>query len=94
MKPGYVYILASKPMGVLYIGATDDLARRVSEHRQGSQKSFAQHYNCQRLVWFEEFENIHDARAFERKMKKWNRAWKVNRIVMSNPQWRDLAQSL
>ena len=94
MKLGYVYILASKPMGVLYIGVTDDLAKRVEQHRSKAVSSFAKRYNCEQLVWFEEFENIHDARAFERQMKKWKRAWKVNRIVERNPYWRDLAQDL
>ena len=94
MKPGYFYIFASKPMGVLYIGVTDDLAKRMEQHRSQSVSSFARKYNCHLLVWFEEFENIHDARAFERQMKKWNRAWKVNRIVEANPTWHDLAQAL
>ena len=94
MKPGYVYILASKPMGVLYIGVTDDLANRMEQHRSRTVSSFAKKYNCRILVWFEEFENIHDARAFERQMKKWKRAWKVNRIVEMNPLWQDLAQGL
>lgn len=92
MKPGYVYILTNKPMGVLYIGVTDDLSKRVAEHRSGAVSSFTKRYNCHHLVWFEEFENIHHARAFERQMKKWNRAWKVNRIVNANPHWRDLAE--
>lgn len=94
MKPGYVYILTNKPMGVLYIGVSDDLARRIEQHRSGAVSSFTKTYNCHRLVWFEQFENIHDACAFERQMKKWNRAWKVNRIVAMNPEWHDLAARL
>ncbi|MCP5383652.1 MAG: GIY-YIG nuclease family protein [Altererythrobacter sp.] len=94
MKPGYVYILASKPMGILYIGVTSDLANRIAQHRSKAVPSFAKKYNCHLLVWFEEFENIHDARAFERQMKKWKRAWKVNRIVERNPHWHDLASEL
>ncbi len=94
MRPGYVYILTNKPMGVLYIGVTSDLARRVEQHRLGGVAAFTKRYNCHRLVWFAEFENIHDARAFEGQMKKWNRAWKVTRIVESNPTWRDLADDL
>ena len=92
MKPGYVYIVTNKPMGVLYIGVPDDLPRRVSEHRARAANSFSKRYNCERLVWFEQFENIHDARAFERQMKKWNRLWKVQRIVEANPHWMDLAE--
>ena len=94
MKAGYVYILASKPMGIIYIGVTDDLAKRVGQHRSGAVGGFTKNYNCHQLVWFERFENIHDARAFERRMKKWNRAWKVNRIVELNPTWRGLADEL
>ena len=94
MRPGYVYILTNKPMGTLYIGVTSDLVRRVEQHRSGAVSGFAKRYNCRRLVWFEQFEDIQDARGFERQMKKWNRAWKVHRIVTANPQWRDLADEL
>ena len=94
MKKGYVYILTNKPMGTLYIGVTDDLPTRIDQHRSRAVPGFTKAYNCHLLVWFEEFENIHDARAFERQMKKWNRAWKVNRIVERNPTWRDLANDL
>ena len=94
VKPGYVYILTNKPMGVLYIGVTDDLARRVEQHRAGAVAAFTKRYNCHLLVWFERFENIHHAREFEWRMKKWNRAWKVTRIVEMNPQWHDLAEQL
>lgn len=91
MKPGYVYILTNKPMGVLYIGVTSDLPNRVEQHRSGAVSSFTKRNNCHRLVWFAEFENIRDAREFEIRMKKWNRVWKVARIVEMNPTWRDLA---
>lgn len=94
VKPGYVYILTNKPMGVLYIGVTDDLVRRVEQHRSRAVDGFTKRYNCDRLVWFEQFENIHHAREFERQMKKWNRAWKVRRIVQENPTWHDLACAL
>lgn len=94
MKTGYVYIVTNKPMGVLYIGVTDDLPRRVEQHRSNTSTSFTKRYNCHRMVWFEKFENLHQARAFERQMKKWNRAWKVARIVEMNPEWRDLALDL
>jgi putative endonuclease len=94
MKAGYVYVLTNKPMGVLYIGVTDDLARRVEQHRSNAVSSFTKRYNCHRLVWFARFENIHDARSFERQMKKWDRAWKVARIVELNPTWRDLGGDL
>ena len=94
MKPGYVYILTNKPDGVLYIGVTSDLANRVAQHRSRALPGFTKTYNCERLVWFESFDNIHDARQFEVRMKKWNRAWKVKRIVEMNPEWRDLVSEL
>ena len=70
VRPGYVYILTNKPMGVPYIGVTDDLPKRIEQHRDKAVSSFTKRYNLFRLVWFERFENIHDARAFERQMKK------------------------
>ena len=94
MKPGFVYILTNRKGGVLYIGATGDLARRVEEHRAGAVSSFTRKYNCHLLVWFERFENIHDARTVEFRMKKWNRSWKVKRIEEMNPDWRDLSSEL
>lgn len=94
MKPGYVYLLTNKPMGVLYIGVADDLPKRMEQHRSRAVPGFTKSYSCHRLVWFEEFPNLHDARAFERQMKKWNRAWKVNRIVEANPGWVDMANNL
>ncbi|WP_409233809.1 GIY-YIG nuclease family protein [Novosphingobium sp. MMS21-SN21R] len=90
MKPGYVYILTNKPGGVLYIGVTSDLSTRVAQHRSQAVPGFTRDYNCERLVWCERFDDIEDARMFERRMKKWNRAWKVARIEERNPEWRDL----
>ena len=80
--------------GVLYIGVTNDLSRRIADHRSGAVSSFTKKYNCHDLVWFERFENIHDARLFERRMKSWKRAWKIKRIEELNPQWNDLTQGL
>ena len=94
MKPGFVYILTNKKDGVLYIGVTSDLAKRVAAHRSGAVSSFTKKYNCHNLVWFERFENIHDARAFEVRMKNWNRDWKIKRIEEMNPNWRDLTDEL
>ena len=94
MKPGYVYILTNKPDEVLYIGATDDLAKRVEQHRSRAVPGFTRDYNCGRLVWFERFDDLQDARLFEQRMKKWNRAWKMARIVERNPDWRDLVDEL
>ncbi|AKH41181.1 GIY-YIG nuclease superfamily protein [Croceibacterium atlanticum] len=94
MKCGYVYILTNRPEGVLYIGVTEDLAKRVAQHRSGAVSSFTKRYNCHHLVWFERFENIHDARLFERRMKKWNRDWKIARIEERNQAWQDLSHAL
>lgn len=94
LKAGYVYILTNRRDGVLYIGATDDLAKRLEQHRSGAVSSFTKRYNCHRLVWFEPFENIHEARVFERRMKAWKREWKVRRIEERNPEWRDLTSQL
>ena len=90
MRVGYVYILTNKPGGVLYIGATSDLAHRVMQHRSRAVPGFTKDYNCTRLVWCKRFERIDEAVVFEKRMKKWNRAWKVARIVERNPEWRDL----
>ncbi|HYD24019.1 MAG TPA: GIY-YIG nuclease family protein [Croceibacterium sp.] len=90
MKPGYVYLLTNRPGGVLYLGVTDDLPKRVEQHRSRAVPGFTKKYNCHRLVWFERFENIHDARLSEKRMKAWKREWKVKRIEELNPEWRDL----
>ncbi len=92
MREGFVYLLTNRPNGVLYIGATNDLVRRVEQHRSGAVSSFTKKYQCHRLVWFERFENVHDARAVERRMKAWKRAWKVELIEKDNPGWADLAE--
>ncbi len=93
MRPGYVYILTNKPDGVLYIGVTNDLTKRVEQHRSRAVSGFSKTYNCERLVWCEFFDDIQDARQFEIRMKKWNRAWKIARIVERNPEWRDLFEA-
>ena len=94
MKEGFVYILTNRTDGVLYIGVTDDLARRLDQHRMGDVPGFAKKYNCTQLVWFERHENIHDARTAERRMKAWKREWKIKRIEEVNPAWEDLSQAL
>ncbi len=94
MKSGFVYIVTNKPGGVIYIGVTDDLAKRVEQHRSGLGSVFTRKYNCHRLVWFEKYENLHDARLAEFRMKKWKREWKVRRIEEVNPAWDDLSVHL
>jgi len=87
-------MLTNKPHGVVYIGVTDDLVRRVEQHRSRAVPGFTKTYNCHRLVWFERFENLHDARLAEGRMKKWNRLWKIRRIAELNPNWDDLAGAI
>ncbi|ABC63691.1 GIY-YIG nuclease family protein [Erythrobacter litoralis] len=94
MKGGFVYILTNRKDGVLYLGVTNDLANRVEQHRTGTVSSFTKKYQCHRLVWFEPFENIHDARETEKRMKAWKRAWKIRLIEEANPGWNDLADTL
>jgi putative endonuclease len=93
-RPGFVYIMASQRNGTLYIGSTDDLAKRAWEHRNGVVEGFTRRYGCRLLVWFEAHATLLDARSRERQMKDWKRAWKIARIEAMNPDWRDLAEDL
>ena len=86
----YVYILASKRNGTLYIGVTNDLSRRVWEHREGLGGGFTKRYGVKMLVYYETFESIGDAIVREKVMKHWVRRWKLNAIEEFNPDWRDL----
>lgn len=90
---GYVYIIASKS-GVIYIGSTTDLESRVYEHKNGLLGKFTKKYRCHRLVYYEELEDIEDARLREIEMKKWRREKKVNLINELNPSWSDLSLKL
>ena len=89
-KPGYAYIMASQRNGTIYLGVTSDLPKRVFEHRQGLFEGFTKKHGCKLLVWYEGYDDIHEARATERRMKNWNRQWKLKRIERMNPDWRDL----
>jgi putative endonuclease len=86
----YLYILASRKNGTLYIGMTDDLVRRVWMHREGVLAGFTKEYGVKILVWYEQHETRESAFARERAMKKWNRAWKIELIQKMSPEWRDL----
>jgi putative endonuclease len=90
----YVYILANKIGGTLYIGVTNDLIRRVAEHRQKSMEGFTKKYEIDRLVYFEQFDDAENAIRREKRLKKWNRAWKIRLIEELNPNWDDLYPSL
>jgi len=94
MKRYYVYILASKRNGTLYIGVTSDLIRRVYEHRNKVLPGFTSKYNVGMLVHFEEFKDIESAISREKQLKKWNRKWKLELIEEWNPGWKDLYEGL
>ena len=88
--PYYVYILASAPQGTLYVGVTNDLVRRVSEHRAGTVEGFTKKYAVHRLVYYEAGNDIEGAIAREKVLKKWKRDWKRELIERDNPNWDDL----
>jgi putative endonuclease len=94
MKSYYTYILASRRNGTLYIGVTNDIVRRVYEHKNGVTGGFASAYGATRLVWFEQTPNISVAIQREKRLKKWPRKWKIELIEKQNPQWLDLYQEL
>ncbi len=87
-------MLASQRNGTLYIGVTNDLARRVYEHKNDITGGFTSIHNVKQLVWFDQTPDITAAIAREKRMKKWPRAWKINLIEAQNPQWRDLYPTL
>ena len=86
----YVYILASKRNGTLYVGVTNDLAKRTFEHKTGAVSGFTRQYGVKTLVYFEEYESLLQAREREARMKKWKREWKIKRIEELNRGWEDL----
>jgi putative endonuclease len=86
----YVYILASKPFGAIYIGVTNDLTHRISQHREGTGSKHTAKYKIFRLVYWEEFQYVNDAIAREGKLKRWKRKWKDALIEEQNPDWHDL----
>jgi len=90
----YVYILASKRNGTLYVGVTNDLVRRVYEHKSNAIDGFTKRYKVHHLVWFNETSDVTAAIAREKTIKKWPRAYKLKTIEDMNPQWRDLYDDL
>jgi putative endonuclease len=85
----YTYILASGPYGTLYTGSTDDLAKRIYEHREKTRRGFTSRYDVIQLVWSESFEERENAFRRERRIKEWRRKWKIELIESMNPEWRD-----
>jgi putative endonuclease len=92
--PGWVYIMTNRPNGILYVGVTDDVARRAWEHRAGLVEGFTKQYGLKRLVFAEHHDDMRSARQRERNMKHWRRAWKVRLILEQNPRWEDLYDRL
>jgi putative endonuclease len=86
----YVYLLASRKHGTLYLGITNDLVRRVFEHKQKLLPGFSSRYGVHRLVWFEAYDDPTTAIAREKELKKWRRDWKIALIERDNPDWLDL----
>ena len=86
----HVYLLASRKHGTLYLGVTNDLVRRIYEHKIKAVGGFAARYGVDRLVWFERYEDPVSAITREKQLKKWRRDWKVHLIEHDNPDWRDL----
>lgn len=94
MKYYYVYILASKRNGTLYIGVTNNLIKRVYQHKNNLIKGFTKKYQIHKLVYFEQYANIKDAILREKRLKKWEREWKLRLIEENNPKWIDLYPNL
>ena len=88
----YVYILASKIRGTLYIGITNNLQRRIYEHKIGIKRGFTQKYGVNKLVYFESFKNVDEAINREKNLKKWKREWKIKLLEEKNKKWEDLSQ--
>ncbi len=94
MKMYFVYILASKRNGTLYVGLTSNLVSRITQHCRGQTDGFTKRYRVHRLVYYETFRHVQDAIAREKQLKKWKRAWKLRLIEEDNPEWRDLYENL
>lgn len=91
---GWVYIVTNKPQGTLYVGVTNDIARRTYEHRSAQYPSFTSRYRLFRLAWYEPHDTMPLAIHREKRLKKWPRAWKINLIEAFNPEWLDLYETL
>lgn len=90
----FVYIMASKRNGTLYVGVTGDLAGRASQHREDVLEGFTKKYGAHTLVWFEEFADIFEAILREKRIKKWRRSWKLELIEKMNPTWSDMFERI
>ncbi len=86
----WIYILTNRDRGALYVGMTNDLVRRISEHRLAMTEGFTRRYGVKRLVYFEQFDDPANAIRREKALKHWSRAWKITLIEQANPNWHDL----
>jgi putative endonuclease len=94
MKQYYVYILTSRKSGTLYIGVTNNLLRRMWEHKNHLIEGFTKKYSVDKLVWFDYTDDIYEATKKEKQLKKWKRNWKIRLIEENNPCWKDLSKTL
>ncbi len=90
----YVYIVANKRNGIIYIGSTDDLSGRIWQHKTKARAGFTAKHGCDKLVWYEVYDERETAFRRERRMKEWRRSWKLKLIEDSNPTWADLYETL
>lgn len=91
MRDYYVYIITNKPKGVLYTGITNNLERRMWEHKTKQVKGFSQTYCLDKLIWYEHTNDVNEAISREKQIKNWKRQWKIELIEEQNPNWRDLS---
>jgi len=94
MNNYYIYILASKKNGTLYIGVTSDLKKRIYQHKTKLVEGFTEKYKVDQLVYFEQTGDVTSAISREKQLKKWNRAWKIRLIEEDNPMWKDLSEQI
>lgn len=94
MKQYFVYILASQTAGTLYVGITSDLKKRIWEHKTKAVKGFTEKYDVHKLVYYEVYDDPENAILRKKRMKKWNREWKINIFRDRNPDWQDLYDTL
>ncbi|MCX7343146.1 MAG: GIY-YIG nuclease family protein [Proteobacteria bacterium] len=92
--PYYVYILANKRNGTLYVGSTNDLIKRTWQHKQKLQEGFTARYDVDKLVYFEQFEDAANMAQREKRLKEWKRDWKIELIEKLNPEWKDLYEMI
>ncbi|WP_324262565.1 GIY-YIG nuclease family protein [Altererythrobacter sp. H2] len=93
-RGGWVYLMADRYRGTLYLGVTSDLASRITQHRDGKGSAFCRHHDLTRLVWADRCGTIEEAIAHEKRLKRWRRAWKIELIEQANPDWDDLYDTL